>query len=228
MNQFRRGILVGVILLLLLGAIVNVVVAWGCVLNPWRATQRFSLLNLSSELVWWRAIAPEGMREPLRAVRLSIPGVDQDLLTGEPCSAANLRVNEWLVEETIRMHAGFPMRSLSGTVFNYVRPSPDNRTTQQFDGIVRPPAMFVSKSIEYQRPHWPLEPLWPGFAINTVFYAAMLWMLFAFPFALRRIIRRRRGQCVRCGYDLRGQATSDDTIMQIICPECGGMDRPKA
>ena len=33
---------------------------------------------------------------------------------------------------------------------------------------------------------FPLQPIWPGFAINTVFYAFILWLLFAAPFALRR------------------------------------------
>ena len=34
----------------------------------------------------------------------------------------------------------------------------------------------------------PLSPLWPGFAVNTLFYAGVLWMLLAGPFALRRMI----------------------------------------
>ena len=31
----------------------------------------------------------------------------------------------------------------------------------------------------------PLRPIWPGFTLNTLFYAAILWLLFAAPFALR-------------------------------------------
>ncbi len=56
--------------------------------------------------------------------------------------------------------------------------------------------------------------LWPGFAINTIFYAATLWLLIPGPFALRRLIRRKRGLCVACGYDIR-HAEHD------VCPECG-------
>ncbi len=59
----------------------------------------------------------------------------------------------------------------------------------------------------------PLRPIWPGFAINTIFYAAILWMPFA-PFVLRRFIRRKRGLCIKCGYDLRGAEHE-------VCPECG-------
>ena len=61
----------------------------------------------------------------------------------------------------------------------------------------------------------PLHVFWPGFAINTVFYAVGGWLLFAAPFALRRWRRIRRGLCPKCAYDLRG--TPDGTA----CPECG-------
>ena len=57
----------------------------------------------------------------------------------------------------------------------------------------------------------PLLPVWPGFAVNTAFYAAVLWLPFG-PFALRRFIRRKRGQCLRCGYPMG---------MSSVCTECG-------
>ena len=60
----------------------------------------------------------------------------------------------------------------------------------------------------------PLRPIWPGFAINTIFYGAILWPLIGGPFVLRRHIRRKRGLCLTCGYDLR-HAEHD------VCPECG-------
>jgi hypothetical protein len=62
----------------------------------------------------------------------------------------------------------------------------------------------------------PLRPIWPGFAINTVFYAAILWglfvLLFTVPLALRRRLRSRRGLCSKCGYPV---GTSER------CSECG-------
>lgn len=61
----------------------------------------------------------------------------------------------------------------------------------------------------------PLRPIWPGFAVNTVFYGTILWLLFLVaPRTLRRQIRRRRGRCLKCGYDLRGN-------LDAGCPECG-------
>ncbi len=60
----------------------------------------------------------------------------------------------------------------------------------------------------------PLRPIWPGFAVNSLFYAAILWLAIPGPFALRRLIRRRRGLCPACAYDLRhGEHEA--------CPECG-------
>ncbi len=60
----------------------------------------------------------------------------------------------------------------------------------------------------------PLRPIWLGFAFNTLFYGAILWLVIPGPFALRRIIRRKRGVCVTCGYDLRHAD-------HAVCPECG-------
>ncbi len=59
----------------------------------------------------------------------------------------------------------------------------------------------------------PLAPLWPGFAINTLFYAAILWLLIPGPFALRRFLRVRRGLCPKCAYPMGESA---------VCTECGG------
>ena len=67
--------------------------------------------------------------------------------------------------------------------------------------------------------HWdlrllPLHPHWPGFVVNTIFFAAILWLLTLGPFTARRFIRRKRGLCIKCGYDLRGAEHE-------VCPECG-------
>ena len=64
----------------------------------------------------------------------------------------------------------------------------------------------------------PAWPIWPGFAINTIFYAAILWLPFAGFRFVRRRIRARRGQCPTCAYPI---GTSD------VCTECGAAVRPK-
>ncbi len=57
-----------------------------------------------------------------------------------------------------------------------------------------------------------LRPIWPGFTVNTVFYAVILWLLILGPFVLRRFIRARRGLCPKCAYPM-GESP--------ICSECG-------
>jgi len=65
-----------------------------------------------------------------------------------------------------------------------------------------------------------ISPVWPGFAINTLFYA----ILFAIPAPLvlwlTRRRRRRLGHCVKCNYNLAGLADG------AACPECGTSRQP--
>lgn len=58
----------------------------------------------------------------------------------------------------------------------------------------------------------PLFPLWPGFALNTLVFAAGIAVLWHVPAGARRMGRRRSGRCLTCGYTVEGLT---------ICPECG-------
>ncbi len=58
----------------------------------------------------------------------------------------------------------------------------------------------------------PLRPIWVGSALNTVFYAALVWLLFAGVSTLRRFLRVRRGLCPKCAYPMGESA---------VCTECG-------
>ncbi len=58
----------------------------------------------------------------------------------------------------------------------------------------------------------PATPVWPGLALNTLFYAAWWSLPLVVAPALLRWRRDRRGGCTKCGYDLAGLS---------VCPECG-------
>jgi hypothetical protein len=60
----------------------------------------------------------------------------------------------------------------------------------------------------------PLQPVCQGLLVNSLVFASP-WLVAFFGFApARRIMRRRRGRCPRCNYDLRSDLDNG-------CPECG-------
>ncbi len=69
----------------------------------------------------------------------------------------------------------------------------------------------------------PFRPIWVGSVANTVFYAALLVGAWVVVRRWRIAVRRSRGHCPKCGYDLRRDFGGG-------CPECGwgraGVARP--
>jgi hypothetical protein len=175
------------LLLLAGGAVVNVAVAFGLILafDTWRAELRVAEIEAVLSL---RTQLPLHARDDRRGIyiieRANVPAV-------RTASSAWFRVQ---VTHGAAMHrqldGGWPARSLRAEL-------------SQAEAFP-PPG---------QRPMPRLRtPLWPGFAINTVFYAVLLWMLFAGPFALRRRLRIRRNQCAQCAYPIG---------VSPVCTECG-------
>jgi hypothetical protein len=85
-------------------------------------------------------------------------------------------------------------------------------TKPVYRGSLAAPPVLVPKDQFGDRHALPLMPVWPGFAIDVLFWGLVSWLLFFAPFTLRRVVRARRGRCVKCGYDMRGLDA---------CPECG-------
>lgn len=67
-------------------------------------------------------------------------------------------------------------------------------------------------------PVLPWRPIWSGLLLDTLLYAAALWLLWAILTKPRRffieVSRVRRGCCIACGYDLGYDFPRG-------CPECG-------
>ena len=200
------------VVFVLLGAIVNVAVAWGCVLlstpvrpaiDPGRFNTDFSRLvyehrSFGSARFWETRVGPGSGTPIVRPTVDVLPNWARD----DSLRPLTLRVYEG---------RGWPELALWCV---HDRPQVANR---QFNsrgaldaGLPDAPSqgwMSAPRAL-------PLRPIWPGFTINTIFYAAILWLLALGPFTVRRMIRRRRGHCIKCGYDLRGAEHE-------VCPECG-------
>jgi len=60
----------------------------------------------------------------------------------------------------------------------------------------------------------PWRPMWPGFAVNALCFSVVWLSVMVGAVTFRRALHRRRGRCIMCGYDLRGE-------LDVGCPECG-------
>jgi hypothetical protein len=69
-------------------------------------------------------------------------------------------------------------------------------------------------------PAWGIawKPIWPNLLASAALYGTVMWMSVAMVGAVRRVLRRQRGSCAACGYDLRGLGAG-------MCPECGAAQR---
>ena len=214
---------------LLLGAVVNVAVAWGCGIFAVRVpggASRFVIWDVweivhptRQDLEWlnrsgWQP-RPEDEDFTWKAASREISGFGLtrkgffDYPTLKPGRGRGYSSPLFV----IRDRTGWPFRCLQAE--KWLVKDSFGRQYQARYAVATVP-------VSYQWSAWAITDtrllaillIWPGFAVNTVFYAALLWPLISGPFAVRRVIRRKCGLCVACGYDLR-HADHD------ACPECG-------
>ena len=233
-----------VVVFLLLGAIVNVGVAWGCALGLPLLTANgpFGRSGATGDRApYWvvdQLQRPGAMRYVWMDVPVDFdnaPGIDLDIFEEiEPVDLDGLprwsrldyskpppqKYRGWGVV-FIDDGRGWPLLAMSSFSGLGVDPVADAFLAKSSDGFsvpdsLRSQPLFADIEAEwFNRPIVPLRPIWAGFAINTIFYAAILWLLALVPFTVRRMIRRRRGRCIKCGYDLHGHSGG------AVCPECG-------
>ena len=184
------------VLLLIAGAIMNVAVAWGY--SAW-GSDNFGLPHEMNNM--WLVAYPDFI-EGNTQVSYDTVGLTLETLVqyAEAPDATNLH-------RPISVCSGWPTRSLKYWII--ARPGTDSHWADR----------GIETSLQMTNPYFtpfsrrlPLVPMWPGFAINTIFYAAILWVLFAVPLGLRRRRRIRRGLCPACAYPVG---------ISPVCTECG-------
>ncbi len=223
----KRHLLI-IAICLLLGAVVNVAVAWGCAvwlevfrgqfervrdrntdLGVFRAAKFSRPGAMYFETVRWKGRVQQSV-SPTDDPNELLPG-----WTGLTAPTQAYESGKYQIEYRAVDLRGWPMRSLwleytghsssgvldvqGGLVTSALRMSPRSGRPLTRSGQSFPVAL-------------PLRPLWPGFALNTLFYAVILWLLAGGLFALRRDLRIKRGLCPKCAYR---------TGESSVCTECG-------
>jgi hypothetical protein len=231
----RRRTVINLIVFLLLGATVNIAVAWTLAACPRRPVSYATIKEAQScnQPPFWRLeqSAAFGIEKAIwTPVTRSFawfgnaPGLDLDLgLVGarELADAPAWCRIDWREpppEElecplfyVLESAAGWPL--LAATSLSEARLKNDGvmlELTSQSGFVLRRAVPFEEGLHDFRL--LPLRPIWPGFAINSVVYATLLWVLRSAPFAMRRRWRIRRGLCPKCAYPMgRGE----------VCTECG-------
>ncbi len=205
----KRRLLI-IAIFLLLGVVVNVAVAWGCVVLAKTSTP----LSLIDEDAGWPRDVPdhwpprcdihEGSALALhvygsRAIE-DIAPVSEGAMQGASRATVYFiyvyRVG-WPLYTLQWEHSGEGVLATTGS---------DNFASWLVGNA--PPVFFLRA---WRR--FPIRPTtWLAIATNTLFYATLLWLVLHGPFALRRFLRLRRGLCPKCAYPMGESA---------VCTECG-------
>ena len=228
-------------LFLLLGAVVNVAVAWASalfidvsrgtfdVVDDWKISE----LPYSYLCTRWRVRS--AVRANLEAVRSGTeiyPRAPRGMTMDEFIPSWGIRVFADLEVSEQRYWEEMDFRTIDGrgwpllSLWGGVRQTPPGAHMPYWDPALTYYAILLHHltPTKFVCPRdlriLPWHPIWPGFAINTIFYAGLLWLPFA-PRVLRRYVRRRCGRCLKCGYDLRGD-------LKEGCPECGWRREPSS
>jgi hypothetical protein len=209
MFRANRRCIVKLVLLIFAGAIINIAVAWGCYIYGTQSVAVEESVDVPASHVKRMAQQlPSNATLSRTSFRYQSIGFAADRIYGElpdPRIDGAFSVPGGYQRpgcSVVEVRSGLPIHAISFI-----------RLRDQHDSIALIGARRIGGRL------MPTRPLGAGFAINTIFYAAIVWGLFAVPGVIRRRIggvRRKRGQCAACGYSRRGTPQSEK------CPECGG------
>ena len=206
----RRRLLI-IAIFLLAGAVVNVTVAWGIVLRSSVPPVGRPFERVSGVSAWPRPVPDDWpLPEAQKSARSWGLSELKTLANVAPMSPLPLK-GTWVAVGMTLFRAGWPCRSLEADFQGRAIYDLPLQIEWRYSLTLPEPLTIIRREEARYRP-LPYRPLWLGLAANTVFYAAVIWLLISGPFVLRRIIRVKRGRCVKCGYPVSESA---------VCSECG-------
>ena len=187
----KRRLLI-IAILLLPGAVVNVAVAWAPCRWAWTRLYRWcdgEGLTIRQRSALWAAHAPAEWPSPPR------DSVDGGMVWNR--ISTTMYAVDFSNNTIVLLEAGWPLRCVRSKRF-----FPEPRRANP----------IISGAIQLGSQSLPIEPIPLGFALNALFYATLLWLLTVGLFALRGVLRLRRGLCPKCVYPI-GESP--------VCTECG-------
>ena len=206
--------LLTILLLLLVGTVVNVGVAWGCAY--WSDTESGGSVQGGYRGGWYVEIsqtagkislirsavagADNGFAVPTWSAA-NVPATDEEIAVFERTGGQN--VSLLIVEE----RTGWPLSSMACSYEIALRSTGSlSVPATSFGLLVRFPSGMALPTV------LPARPVLPGFVLNLVLYSVVIWLLVRLPAPARRCVRTRYGLCTGCGYPVRASG---------VCPECG-------
>jgi hypothetical protein len=212
MKRPRKQLLLKLGVFLLLGAIANVAVAWAAFPgkpSDWAAVTASEGVDQTHLCARGVPIFDEVNQEEFR----SFGFVDRTYST-----LIDPTVNQYPLQYARDTSCGWPCLALRGLRWSPIKFNEQKRRheftqSQVFVGVI---LVDDQKVMLGEREYLPIQPIWPGFAINTIFYAAMLWLLWVAPGKIRRFIRIRGHRCPACGYQI-----APGGGIGPVCSECG-------
>jgi hypothetical protein len=232
-------------LLLIVGAIINIAVAWSCVLlvDIDRADEQYIFTDAMTELGGYLSVAhrtrfgySQSIKRLVRPSTYGVAGAGHIFqIPQSPPGHRPVRIDPGKTIEQSnpdlfsRLHggglppgtiaywpwetqAGLPMRSMRCWHEN-LGGVPSSRSMATIGPVTIRRGFIIGSPTPPQRARaLPFEPMWLGFIINTLIYAALIGFLFFGSIRLRRWRRLRRGLCPRCTYPIG---------VSPVCTECG-------
>ena len=225
-------------LFLVLGAIVNVAVAWLVSYSALRSGQYWVNHTPRDEIerIWLIYALPDwpDLQSGSKAWELQVGDTWEKLIYASEWNRFGLRrlqcwVNEvkktrfdnWIVCE---VQAGWPAHCLKGGVRYSEQPF---IVTENVDAFLLPESKKILAKIDPMLGPFPTgrifvyRPIWWGLITNSLFYMMLLYGIARGWRYIRSCIRQERGRCPNCGYNLCGNSPRAQYLLKRGCPECG-------
>ncbi len=207
---FNRRSIVVASMCLLLGVIINILVAWGCVC--W--SPQTQLESVEPEVMRWRAPAPADWPAISNHWAFAAFGLTEyESQTVDP--VVGMECVQWVLQP------GWPLRSMyvarshrsrglgAGVAYVAILLSGDQPGSWR-DGLIIPD--WAQREYGLTTRYLPTQVLWTGFTVDSALYAWLLWIAFSTTSKMRRRLRISRGLCPVCRYPIGSSA---------VCTECG-------